>query len=1340
MGVIKQPINWVDGGLNYDDDKRLFGPGDSDLRVNVSSDELGRRFVISNMKGTTQKSHSFTHDSTYSGASYTVIGSVYDDNRDAIYICIYSTLSNHCILRYNYSDGTFDKIAWDHTGLGFDIDYPLTDIYMIGDFLHWNPRTTSPRVINVQWAYWDFAAYERTTGVDLNEWNIGEYVSDKNKVYKILITGIIRTEELSDRPDTEVEFIDWSYDDVDSRPNSSTLGEYLNYRNFFNTPIRPFFEIPYTSLESDSSITSNNIRGNIFQFAYRFYVPGQGYTMASSFSGMITNANDESLNGEIVEDITSNNRIDVGFNLYGGLFSREVIHGNWLWEFAEIVFRRNNDSTWRVADRIYHDDKDIILSNTVGAVTTYTIRTEFYNDRTYEVVDSASIEKPYNALPVLAEAQWPLDGERSSYGGVTEGRNYIPPDVTLTQSTNKVNLGYASFPASPDDTINFTLSVYYDPDIGPIYTFKSDAITSLPAAGTSPWTIRFIIWGQDYVGSYTGAVVADYRQAVLNTVNQAGLSAFINASNQIEFTGEYTSPTPVVYLYGAGTISSSTVITKVNSFKTNAIHAFCLYYYDDAHRRSDPMVGVSTSVFIPSIPEDSGVSAGTNHQQQISWQIDYEAPSWAKYWRWGYAGNQSTSLFWQYNVESVAVAAAPLDDYIEINISGLQTITDATAGNDNVHINSKIGAYVFERGDRVRFITQNSGASYDVLVKAAPDYDYEIKDFNAANHKIYIDGTAIGGTPTSYNGNACIIEIYRPNKGKVNLEYYEIGSLNEVYKSSGRYYHRGDVQDQTSSVPATGIHSIGDVYLISRQFANGPFTTTTDPAFVESYSWSDFYDSDVWGKGKLGIISGIGQKYMDNIRFSNRYSPNTLSSGLSEFDALDYKPLSSEYGKIRAMRQAGHVLKVYFERNSASVMVNKTQFLDADGVSQVVKSDQVLGTVEYSNYHYGTIFPESVFLIDRTIYFYDIYRKVYVRDSSNGIFPISEYKAINKFVQISDALLTAGVSNVQVWTGYDPQRRFVYVQVKALNITSVPVMNVSTCVNLNYISFGSATPTGFDAASNGTGIHEAGTVDEIILVAGQEYSVVFDMVLNSGTAPKYDLLESLGGSSVTVEGEQTASAGTNTFKFTARKTTTAALGFKNYSTSTSFDITNIAVKAVPDTVLVFNEKKKRWECTVELTSADLLRSTSRDLISFIDDDLYIHNDNVNRGSFYGASKIVKINIIMNDRPEFTKVLDSLTINSNDGTWVVTAIDIPPTHMYPNGMSSKIPNEVFTKRENGMHAEFLRNMKTSSAVDSLLELREGEELRGQTATLTLENSTTTEVVLFDVLINMSPSKI
>jgi len=461
MGVLKQLFNFGNSGLDYDSDPRLVAPGDSTNRVNVSTGEHGREFVISNMKGTTRKQISFDHDGAYDEADYTVIGSLYDDNRDAIYIFIYSDLSNHCILRFNYSDDSFDKIAWDHTGLGFDVDYPIVDPFMIGDFLHWNPRTSSPRVINVQWAYYDFVAYNRSTGTDGNTWSVNDYVSDRNKVFKVLESGIRRDANLYAYPDTSLEFIGWKYNDVDMSPPSGTYEEYVRYREFYNTPIRPFVEVPYTDLGDDTSFDANYIRGNIFQFSYRFYVPGQGYTTSSSFSEIIANHNDEAFDGEVVGDINSNNVIEVGFNI-GDNGSNNILNtGAWLWEFAEILFRKNDETSWKLAERIYHDDPNAIKSSaTTGGVTSYVFSTSFYNDKKYENVDSASIEKQYNALPVKANAQWALDGERAAYGGVTEGRDNIQENlgITLTSGNRPIGLRSDTYTTAVD-TFTFTLSI-----------------------------------------------------------------------------------------------------------------------------------------------------------------------------------------------------------------------------------------------------------------------------------------------------------------------------------------------------------------------------------------------------------------------------------------------------------------------------------------------------------------------------------------------------------------------------------------------------------------------------------------------------------------------------------------------------------------------------------------------------------------------------------------------------------------------------------------------------------------------------------------------------------------
>ncbi|KKM14316.1 hypothetical protein LCGC14_1707390, partial [marine sediment metagenome] len=72
--------------------------------------------------------------------------------------------------------------------------------------------------------------------------------------------------------------------------------------------------------------------------------------------------------------------------------------------------------------------------------------------------------------------------------------------------------------------------------------------------------------------------------------------------------------------------------------------------------------------------------------------------------------------------------------------------------------------------------------------------------------------------------------------------------------------------------------------------------------------------------------------------------------------------------------------------------------------------------------------------------------------------------------------------------------------------------------------------------------------------------VAFDEVLNSGTAPYVDIVGSIGGGSISVEGLQLSSVGSNVFEFTCNATTTGNLLFMNAVTATNFQITNLSVK------------------------------------------------------------------------------------------------------------------------------------------------------------------------------------
>ena len=154
---------------------------------------------------------------------------------------------------------------------------------------------------------------------------------------------------------------------------------------------------------------------------------------------------------------------------------------------------------------------------------------------------------------------------------------------------------------------------------------------------------------------------------------------------------------------------------------------------------------------------------------------------------------------------------------------------------------------------------------------------------------------------------------------------------------------------------------------------------------------------------------------------------------------------------------------------------------------------------------------------------------------------------------------------------------------------------------------------------------------------------------------------------------------------------------------------------------------------------DFISATSLGYCTYIGGDLYKHNsDEVDRLELFGERKEAKIGVVANQEPRLMKVLDSIMLDTN-GKWCVESVIIPPNMNYPNGQESRIPAEMFIKREGIYQAEFLRNMKTKgSTAQSLLALT-GEPLRGNDALITLKCTETNRVSLFRVTCNMTASR-
>lgn len=167
-----------------------------------------------------------------------------------------------------------------------------------------------------------------------------------------------------------------------------------------------------------------------------------------------------------------------------------------------------------------------------------------------------------------------------------------------------------------------------------------------------------------------------------------------------------------------------------------------------------------------------------------------------------------------------------------------------------------------------------------------------------------------------------------------------------------------------------------------------------------------------------------------------------------------------------------------------------------------------------------------------------------------------------------------------------------------------------------------------------------------------------------------------------------------------------------------------------------------WITKFGKRAVDWCQSLSLGFCTFMGGDLWLANQPesiVPRCNFFGEQKNSYVGVVANEQPNVKKFLDSIGIHT-DSEWEIESVTIPKNLNTPHGMSSKIPKNWFKKREGFLRAEFLRNMKTTSSTDSVLDLLRGEELQGNAAYIVMKNTSNTQYKLYKLEINMTASKV
>ena len=229
--------------------------------------------------------------------------------------------------------------------------------------------------------------------------------------------------------------------------------------------------------------------------------------------------------------------------------------------------------------------------------------------------------------------------------------------------------------------------------------------------------------------------------------------------------------------FGAGTFSMLPTLAtfsgvgtggQIGSFKTNALHNFGVVYYDQRGRRSgvvpiDPVfVKGYSDTDRPSISEKGGVA--------IQIRITSAAPEWATDYRIVYGGNSTIEKFTQYSVDGAfAKKNSSVTDgkfFLSLNYLQKSEISYARAGNAKNQLDLSSDLYRFTPGDKLRVISYYNNTNSQQIY-ASTDEVFDIVevvtlDENMDNHPFADTATDKGSVDSyAYDGGSNIQTVTR---------------------------------------------------------------------------------------------------------------------------------------------------------------------------------------------------------------------------------------------------------------------------------------------------------------------------------------------------------------------------------------------------------------------------------------------------------------------------------------------------------------------------------------------------------------------------------------------------
>ena len=593
-------------------------------------------------------------------------------------------------------------------------------------------------------------------------------------------------------------------------------------------------------------------------------------------------------------------------------------------------------------------------------------------------------------------------------------------------------------PTQTDGNGNYSKNLYGD-------TYLYD-ITSLPRRDPSVLTIGYPLWAE-----------FDVDNSGYSPIGVGTNTGYFNVSNPKVLNDNKIDSSEV----GGG-----------SGFKRGYDGRFGIIYRDNGSRVSQVFTDESLQTHVNFYTERNKYGVQENYgKPSLEWSIANKAPDWATNYQWVRTKNESALDFFQFVVDGVVfydaddnvTASFASAIKVEMNLANVSEYRDQNPGA-TVSIPASI-----DLTWRVRFINNAAGTYYDffdeALVSTSPGAasggiaiakNSNIQPQPGTLIEIYRP-QRLSDTKLYYEFGQCyeVVNGYHQGPTKNQSEWaftdnqfstgnlsfvgsgphdFVVGQVVDVYQTypytNGSYNGKATITEiptsnsivldkafGSASGPeggiiigrASGVFERGDSYYRTRVMTyDHPQTSVTKA--IEDPNISDFYDSEHTDIGRLHIEAPLEKEKKEDslIVFSDFLDEASNINKLNDFIGVNSELLPIEYGSIRKLIKANNVLLSICELRTVSLYINEAVITSASGDDTLVATERVIGNVRAMQDHYGTINPESVYERAGTVVFWDGLKGAVVQVSSNGLFPISSFKMVKHFNDISKAFLKSG--------------------------------------------------------------------------------------------------------------------------------------------------------------------------------------------------------------------------------------------------------------------------------------------------------------------------------------------